>query len=275
MANDTNILEMRYTLPGLGYFLVLYICLAISLPTITQSKVWTALGALALVGTVPVGYLVHQLYLLWNFMMGRTEHYRHIQKLYELLENRKTIQLYLYGKCIQVSTCELKKELKRLGKEYVNFRRGTFVVCRRKLINETHGYLTPLHDVIFMREKIHDYSYKGPWTHARITRALLLTFGLAWYPWIFSWGGVRFPDSIVYRFFSQVSNTIGIDLIHWMPEIPDQLRVPIFWIASQMLILGIVAGFVSWWSRNQSDLDEQFLVWLYDKYLDSSGTDCH
>jgi hypothetical protein len=102
-----------------------------------------------------------------------------------------------------------------------------------------------------------------------------LTFGLAWYPWIISWGGVRFPDNIVYRFFSQVSNIIGIDLIHWMPEIPDQLRVPIFWIASQMLILGIVAVLVSWWSRNQSDLDEQFLVWLYDKYLDSSGTDCH
>lgn len=230
---------MRYTLPGLGYFLLSYILIFYFRPQgleVTNESTWL-FGAIALVGSVPVGYLIHQGYLLWNFLCGRIEHFPHIQKLGELISKNtiERISLNIDGEPFQVNVNELREEMIRLGEEYI---KKTHVIFHKDTIKK-YGYLTPLHDLIFRGTKIHDVYLRGAWTYSRITRALLGALFLALLPW-------------------------GFALLVEQGD-PISLTIPMWIIAIEFICLAITSFFVSKWSRNECDLNEQFLTWLYEK----------
>lgn len=250
MAERIELLQMRYTLPGLGYFLLLYIFLIIFKPVeidLSADNTWIELGAIAVVGSVPIGYLIHQGYLLWNFICGRTEHFPHIKELGEFIKTTKLekILLKIDGENCEVNIEELRKKLIQLGQVYI---KETFVKFNKDTINK-YGYLTPLHDLIFMGTKIHDAYYLGAWTYARITRAFLGSMILALIVWIYP-----FYD----RFFLCNFENSQIRLLN-----PQLLLSPAYLIALEFIVLAFISYFVSKWSRKECDINERFLTWLY------------
>ena len=236
MTDRLEVLQLRYTLPGLGYFSLTYILLFIVKPyglDLGAQNTWVALGAIGVVGSVPVGYLIHQGYQLWNYWSGRIEHWAHIKKLREYIQltNTEEISLKLDGEQFILKKKELLDELKRMGKEYI---KRTGVRLHKSEIEE-NGYLAPLHDLFFMGTKIHESIYHGAWTYARVTRAFLGALLIAFLPWVPSIFG---PMNIT---------TAGSVLF------------------LEFLILTICSFFVSRYSYNQADIDEQFLTWIYWK----------
>lgn len=236
MSERLEVLQLRYTLPGLGYFFVTYTLLFILKPTtldLSAQNTWVALGAIAVAGSVPVGYLIHQGYQLWNYWNGRIEHWDHIKKLKDYIQstNSADISLKIDGEQFILEKKELLDELKRMGTEYI-LRTG---VRRHKKEIEENGYLTPLHDLFFMETKAHDSTYHGAWTYARVTRSFVGALLLAFLPWVPS-------------IFGPMNITIAGSIFF-----------------AEFLVLIICSLLVSKYSYNQADIDEGFLTWVYWK----------
>ncbi len=209
--------------------------------TVYDSTIWVILGAIAVVGSVPVGYLIHQGYLLWNFLNGRTEHFKHVSDLGTIIQDKtiNKISVKLDDEEFNVDRKELNEKIQQLGKEYV---KQTHVCFNRDIIMK-NGYLTPLHDLIFQNSKTHDRYYRGAWTYSRITKAFLGSVLLAAIPW--------FGASLYYYIFS----------LNFSVHVPEYL------IIAEFLILMVISYFVSEWSRREVDINEQLLTWLYEQKL--------
>ena len=244
MAED--IFQLRYTVPGLGYFTALSIMVARFFPNLLQSEThWVALAAIAAVGTVPTGYLINQFILLWQFSRGRYATYDHINELGEWIfsteMNDRFVTLYPDGRSVDVRITDLRDELKELGGDYIKknplLRKGG----RARASVEEYGLLGPLHDILFEGSKTHARYQQTGWLHSYTTLALLLALVLAILPW-------------------------GIASLFNNFALAPTIIIPEFILAAGLGFL------VQRLTRFDSDLNERFLTWLFTKRSWNGGT---
>ena len=243
MAED--IFQLRYTVPGLGYFTALSVSVVLSFPNLLQSETqWVALAAIAAVGTVPTGYLINQFILLWQFSRGRYATEGHIIELGEWIfskemENR-ILTLYPAGRPVQVRITDLRKKLKKLGEKYIEKNPLLWKDARASV--EEYGLLAPLHDILLEGSKTHARYQQTGWLHSNTTCVLLLALGLALLPW-------------------------GIASCFNNFALAPRIIFEEFWWAAGLGFL------VQRLSRSDSDLNETFLSWLVlMQSLESSTT---
>jgi hypothetical protein len=236
MAED--IFQLRYTVPGLGYFTALSVSVAAFFPNLLQSEThWVALAAIAAVGTVPTGYLINQFILLWQFLKGRYATYDHIIELGEWIFSKemdeRILTLYPDGRQVHVRITDLRDELRKLGDDYI--KKNPLLPLLRKDARtnvEKYGLLAPLHDILLEESKTHARYRQTGWLHSNTTCVLLLALGLALLPW-----GI----ASCFNNFALAPTIIFEE----------------FWWAA---VLGF---FVQRLTRFDSDLNERFLTWLF------------
>lgn len=234
-----SVFQIRYTVPGLTYFTVTYLCLVYFFPDrlfAQQQTMLIVLGGIAVVGTIPAGYLINQIELLREFLFGRYEGWDHIKELRKLVfdPDIRFITLYLDERKINVRMSALQDELRFLGKVYLE---KVLVLApgTRRIIKED-GLLAPLHDIIFVGNKAHAHYLRTGWLHSNATISVLLALALAVIPW---WTAACYND---------------------------------FSFARTLVFFEFLAASVAGWlvyvfTRADSDLKEMFLTWLYEQLV--------
>jgi len=236
-----SVFQIRYTVPGLTYFTVTYLCLVCFFPDrlfAQQQNMLIVLGGIAVVGTIPAGYLINQIELLREFLVGRYEGWGHIQELRNLVfdpdMDDRSITLYLDRREINVRVNALRSELMSLGKVYLE--KVLVLAPRSKRIIKEGGLLGPLHDVIFVGNKAHSHYLRTGWLHSNATASVLLALTLAVIPWV---------TAACHQDFSLAQTLVFFE----------------FLVAS-------VAGLLVYiFTRADSDLKERFLTWLYEQLV--------